>query len=269
MNFTREPIIETIITPKDGYKLTVRNSKGAGEEYSVDALEVVSFGSAIFYRSVDRAKSFLLPVADFEVVEVKETRMVLKSVAIEKSVKIAGGKEATQKAAKESVAEAKAESQPLPKEKKERRRTRRRRGAPLPEESTSQEEGKAGPSPSAEEGGGREDETRVSSSIFSGLLRPPPGLISEKIKRVKDQEVAQGDLFPEVVEKVVPLVEEPKEEKEAPPEELTPEREKNQPLFPSFQEEEPEKFPVPMEEASEEENLTPAPPSPENDDYVF
>lgn len=49
MNFTREPIIETIITPKDGYKLVVRNSKGdSQEEYHVDAVEVVSFGHSFF-----------------------------------------------------------------------------------------------------------------------------------------------------------------------------------------------------------------------------
>ena len=79
MNFTREPIIETVITPKDGYKLTIRNSKGGSqEEYSVDAIEIVSFGQSMFFRSQERPKTFLLPVTDYEVVEVKETRVVLK-----------------------------------------------------------------------------------------------------------------------------------------------------------------------------------------------
>ena len=85
MNFTREPIIETIITPKDGYKLIVRNSKGGtSEEYSVDAIEVVSFGRSFFYRSMERPKSFLLPVSDYEVIESKETRVVLKKCSIRK-----------------------------------------------------------------------------------------------------------------------------------------------------------------------------------------
>ena len=83
VNFTREPIKETVITPKDGCKLVVRNSKGVGQEdYFVDALEVVSFGSALFFRSLERPKAFLLPVSEYEVLEVKETRMVLKNALI-------------------------------------------------------------------------------------------------------------------------------------------------------------------------------------------
>lgn len=50
MDFTREPIIETVITPKEGCKLVVRSSKTVGqEEYFVDAVEVVTFGNAIFF----------------------------------------------------------------------------------------------------------------------------------------------------------------------------------------------------------------------------
>ncbi len=93
MNFTRDPIIETVITPREGCKLVIRSSKGMGqEEYFVEAIEVVSFGQSIFYRSSERPKSFLVPVGDYEVVEVKETRMVLKNVSIDKSIKIGGGK---------------------------------------------------------------------------------------------------------------------------------------------------------------------------------
>ena len=59
MNFTREPIIETIISPKEGYKLSIRSSKGENpEEVLVEAVEIVSFGSALFYRSL---KSEMLP----------------------------------------------------------------------------------------------------------------------------------------------------------------------------------------------------------------
>ena len=71
MNFTREPIIETIISPKDGYKLCVRNSKVAGaEEFFVDAIEVVSFGNSFFFRGIERPKPFLVPVSDYEIFEV-------------------------------------------------------------------------------------------------------------------------------------------------------------------------------------------------------
>lgn len=80
MDFTREPIIETVITPREGYRLVVRSSKGAGyEEHFVEALEVVSFGTSVFFRCVERPKPFIVPVADYEVLEVREPRMVLKA----------------------------------------------------------------------------------------------------------------------------------------------------------------------------------------------
>ena len=47
MNFTREPLVETVITAKDGYKLALRNSKGGTQEdFFVDAIEVISFGNS-------------------------------------------------------------------------------------------------------------------------------------------------------------------------------------------------------------------------------
>ncbi|HSX10203.1 MAG TPA: hypothetical protein VLF94_00590 [Chlamydiales bacterium] len=94
MNFTREPIIETVITPREGCKLVVRSSKGVSQEdYFVDAVEVVSFGHSFFFRSQERPKSFLVPVSDYEILELKETRMVLKNVTSDRSIKIGGGRE--------------------------------------------------------------------------------------------------------------------------------------------------------------------------------
>lgn len=94
MNFTREPIIETIITPRDGYRLVVRNGKqNPQEEFSVEAVEVVSFGRAHFYRSLEKPRPFLVPVGDYEVVEVKESRVVLKTAhQTERTIKIGGGR---------------------------------------------------------------------------------------------------------------------------------------------------------------------------------
>ncbi|MBA3238481.1 MAG: hypothetical protein H0T62_09085 [Parachlamydiaceae bacterium] len=95
MDFTREPIIETVITPKEGCTLVVRSSKSSGqEEHFVDAIEVVVFGNAIFFRSLERPKAFLVPASDYEVLEVRETRLVLKNVGLDRSIKIAGGREA-------------------------------------------------------------------------------------------------------------------------------------------------------------------------------
>lgn len=94
MDFTREPIIETVITPREGYRLVVRSSKGAGyEEHFVDALEVVSFGSSIFFRCLERPKPFIVPVSDYEVLEVREPRMILKTPSESHSQKSSGQKQ--------------------------------------------------------------------------------------------------------------------------------------------------------------------------------
>lgn len=94
MDFTREPIIESIITPKEGHRIVVRSSKNVGhEEYFVDALEVVSFGTSIFFRSKEKPKPFLVPSTDYEVLEVREPRVLLKAPTIEGVVRIGGPKE--------------------------------------------------------------------------------------------------------------------------------------------------------------------------------
>lgn len=219
MNFTREPIIETIISPKEGCKLLVRSSKaGSGsEEYYVDAVEVVSFGRAFFFRSQERPKAFLVPVSDYEILEVKETRVALKHVSHERNIKIGGGREASlrhsqrehaQEREEETVA-AEEEAQPAAEEttaeapmssrmdkRRDRRRRRHRRSSEDQEwaerraqqqESSQQPEGEQ-----KAQGGGAEDEAKVSSQMFSSLIPPPTTLISETISRYKDKEFMEG-----------------------------------------------------------------------------
>lgn len=236
MDFTREPIIETVITPKEGCKLVVRSSKTTDqEEYFVDAVEIVSFGHALFFRSTERPKAFLAPASDYEILEVREARMVLKNVGIDRSIKIGGGRDGGQRAAKEAVAD-KAEASPLTtqesfvsplketeeedatvpaaspetksdsrldKKKDRRRHYRRRRGR---DETAKEEEG-------GEEG--NESSLRLeekielpepkplsdkgiettASSIVSSLLPPPMTLISETIARYKDNALFKGAFF--------------------------------------------------------------------------
>lgn len=88
MLFTREPIIETVITARTGFRLVVRNSKCPQEETLVDAIEIVSFGNALFYRCNERPKAFLVPVSDYEAYEVRETRLVLKHLSATEVKKI-------------------------------------------------------------------------------------------------------------------------------------------------------------------------------------
>ena len=195
MNFTREPIIETIISPKEGFKLLVRNSKVEnGEEYYVDSVEVVSFGHAFFYRSTERPKAFLVPVSDYEVLEVKEARIALKNVSHEKSIKIGGGREAPmrpQREQKQTVEEpseepSSAEEQtPLDtavqsrmERKRDRRRHRnKRRGY-------EERETEAHTNEAEQKGEASEGEPKM----FSTMIPPPSTLISETLGRYREKE---------------------------------------------------------------------------------
>lgn len=225
MDFTREPIIETVITPKEGYKLVVRSSKSAGqEEYFVDSVEVVSFGYSFFLRSLERPKAFLVPVNDYEVLEVRETRMVLKNVGIDRTIKIGGGREAARSAPKETLPEREEQTQevieveapstnitpvaasttePRPEKKRERRRHyKRRRGR---EEGSTEEGGTDEEGAKKEEGVGEEISTPSPMPFMSSVLPPPSTLISETIARYKDNALFKGAFF----------VKEDKEEKES------------------------------------------------------
>lgn len=196
MDFTREPIIETVITPKEGYKLVVRSSKGIGqEEYFVDAVEVVTFGNAIFLRSLEKPKAFIVPASDYEVLEVREARMVLKNVGLDRSIKIAGGREAPkpqpQQPPKEAAVEEESGESAQGSGKRDRRRhQRRRRGREeipvpqtVPQEAATEEKLPTPDQPQLAEG---EATTAPNGAMMSRLLAPPP-LISETIARYKEK----------------------------------------------------------------------------------
>lgn len=228
MDFTREPIIETIITPKEGYKLVIRSSKNAGqEEYFVDAVEIVAFGHALFFRSLERPKAFLVPVSDYETVEVREARIVLKNAGLDRSIKIGGGREGNLKIAREIEKEeiipeeepvetsqeveapAPLETRPevrVDKKRDRRRHYRKRRGRDEREEE-GKEENSEPSTLSLEEGKGvipaleqrtdnsQEGNIPLSSTSFSALLQPPPTLISETINRYRQNELFKGAFY--------------------------------------------------------------------------
>lgn len=225
MNFTREPIIETVITPKEGYKLHVRSSKAGGqEEYLVDSVEVVSFGHSFFFRSLEKPKCFLVPVSDYEIVETKEARAVLKNTGVERAIKIGGGREAplrhvAKEAAIDSIEgvsqeERVEEEVAIPtgqgRPRRDRRRHRRRRGdRPEGIESSEKTENTESKETSKletdKEGGGASDETQVSSPMFTTLLPPPPTLISETLSRYKEKSffISERGLPPEQIEEEI------------------------------------------------------------------
>ncbi|MCB1113538.1 MAG: hypothetical protein KDK62_02155 [Chlamydiia bacterium] len=213
MDFTREPIIETVITPREGYKIVVRSSKAVGqEEYFVDAVEIVSFGGSHFFRSLERPKPFIVPVSDYEVVETREARIVLKNVGLDKSIKIAGGKETKAQPPKEEKkpesesSEAKNEGS---KGRRERRRGRGRKkldnredkleenkddsGEEKPEDKSYDSVDLEPPQDESEEAT-REGE-RISESVLSELLTPPPSLISETLDRYRENSMFQSAFY--------------------------------------------------------------------------
>lgn len=207
MDFTREPIIESIITPKEGCKLVVRSSKNVGqEEYFVDAIEVVSFANTFFYRSMERPKAFLVPATDYEVLEVREARMVLKNVGVDRSIKIAGGREKKKKAEPEAEApEESEEKRGRVEKKKERRRTQRRKrtksDATSDESKVEEKETPKVDLPPPESNGNISEEITEqlikSPKVLSSLLPPPPKLISETIEKYKDDDLYKDVFYSE------------------------------------------------------------------------
>ncbi len=160
MNFTREPIIESVITAKEGSTLLVRSShRQSSEEYCVEAIEVVSFGPAFFFRCLERTNPFFLPVGHYEIVEVKENRMPLKAASFEKTIKI-GKKEEGQ----ETI------------ESKKQRKSKKRRGQQHP--SQLQQQAQQQQPPTAPEVG---KEPRK-------LFPPPSKLIKEQMSKYRPEE---------------------------------------------------------------------------------
>ncbi len=224
MHFTREPIIETVVTPREGCRIILRNSKGSSqEEYTVEAVEIVSFGTALFFRCLEKPKAFLLPVSDYELIEAKETRVILKSISLEKSIKIGGGREAPLRVAKELSAEKeegglaeegapRTEGGGTPRldKRRDRRRNRRRRSSEDRHETKEWGEKNQAqepqqlvvPSLDNAEGGDAIDEARttVSSPMFTGLIPPPSTLISETISRYKDATFTEGAFLSKEIE---------------------------------------------------------------------
>ena len=224
MNFTREPILETIIAAKEGYKLRLKSTKHEGAaEYVVDAVEVVSFGTTFFYRSLEPAHTFFVPAQDFEIVQVRRARLLLKTPS-EKAIKIAGGAEGSKKAEKE-------EKKPKKKQSKAKASKEEKQEGPAEEEpkevvAAEKVEGKEEKKDSKKEAKKDKAEKKprskgvkkatkekkkaeaepvdkevVQPSMFSHLLRPPEALISDNIHQYQDMIESQKEEKVEKAEK--------------------------------------------------------------------
>ncbi|MBS0656174.1 MAG: hypothetical protein JSR46_10380 [Verrucomicrobia bacterium] len=215
MDFTREPIIETVITPREGHRLVVRSSKSATqEEHFVDALEVVSFGNALFFRCIERPKPFIVPVADYEVLEVREPRIVLKTPMQERTAQDRGpsAREHAHKpkieAEKKEPVSTEKESQPqerqaataAPEGRNDRRRERRRPFRRRRGQAREETEGMSGEERQEEESQGSEplDEGQKilsTAPMLSSILPPPATLVRDDLPRLREQEVYKGAFF--------------------------------------------------------------------------
>ena len=258
MDFTREPVVETIITPREGYRLVVRSSKSMGqEEHFVDALEVVSFANACFFRSIERPKPFLVPCTDYEVLEVREQRLALKAKMPEGSVKIGAtnGRNKEPKQIEEPVSqEAKKETDLMKGGRRDRRQKFRRRDrigkAPevAAEGEMAQDEfvpppemyPESGHEPVAERHVSKKGEVAEEApAVFRTMLPPPSKLIREDLQRYRENTEFKGAFYESesevgpslmqetISDKEVPLPEEEPfwdvaEHEEAPPKDIAP-----------------------------------------------
>lgn len=191
-------------------QISSASSHTAGqEEFFVDAVQVVSFGHSFFFRSLERPKTFMVPASDYEIVEVREPRLVLKNVGVDRSIKIAGGREGSMRSAprersQESAPprqEAETDSQQEGDENRataqggsqdgrrrdRRRNVRRRRGRDEGPEGESAPREPSSEQPASEHRGESSAAQQVvTTSILHALLPPPPRLISETIEQYRD-----------------------------------------------------------------------------------
>jgi hypothetical protein len=216
VDFTREPVVETIITPRDGCKLALRNSKGIGqEEFFLDSVELVSFGQALFFRSLERPKNFLVPVSDYEILEVREAKVTIKHATPGSGGIKIGAKEGKEKKVKQEVKPSKPqqkESEPKLEKKRDRRKSRRKRSKEESEVETDTQETaviQENQEPIKQESKEVAPKSIVKEPLkealqISSLLPPPRTLISETIAKYKDvsliKEKAEKELQQVLVE---------------------------------------------------------------------
>jgi hypothetical protein len=224
VHYTREPIIESILSARDGFKLVLKNSKTvSSQEISAEVIEIVSFAGAVFYRSQDRSKNFLVPASDFEIAEVKDARLVLKNISLEKSSKLQNPpkessfhdqeldmkEEVTTSALDENEAATSSNTQSSSQNnrmerRRERRRNRRRRHNEDRQQDdkkdVAQEDNSQEPSDSFD---GNESSQAPMPIPTLNLIPPPTTLISQTLARYKDK---QQDIGP--IESISIVVEE-------------------------------------------------------------
>jgi len=210
VHFTREPIIETIITPKEGHKLAIRSTKEGVDEYMVNAVEVVCIGNLYFLRSLEKPKAFLLPFSDYEILEVREVKMALKSSVLDHSIKI-GQKTAEEEKRsskkKRSRRSKKSEEKSVEQKQEEQLKTVEETQQDLENETKKTKEKRfEEKTKSNDKKHNKEDLANQKPKEPKKLVPPPTTLISETISRYKkillpeNEEAGKKDVTEEVSE---------------------------------------------------------------------
>jgi hypothetical protein len=184
-------------------------------------VEIVSFGHALFFRSLEKPKAFLAPVTDYEIVEVREARVVLKNAGLDRSIKIGGGREVNkpsresekneilsedtvEQEKEQSLTESASEVRPemrVDKKRDRRRHYRKRKGKDdeikeeTPEEITVPSEKEHIENPVQIEEEIVMPGAPLTPTQLSSLLAPPPTLISETINRYRQNELFKGAFY--------------------------------------------------------------------------
>ena len=184
MDFTREPVVESVITPKEGHRLVVRSSKAAGlEEFFVNILELVSFGDSFFFRSLEKPKSFLLSATDYEIIEINEPSMVFKKARQESSRKI---DEESETEPEEEPKEEKTEIDSRPEKKRKESFSARRNRRQVKKNVKDKEDVEKIGTTEVEIKEEKLKKAIIDPSTIPSLLPPPPMLVSDSIKQQED-----------------------------------------------------------------------------------
>lgn len=208
MDFTREPIIETVISAREGCRILIRNSKTPGqEEFVVDALEIVNIGAACFFRNRERPKAFLVPATDYEVIEVRDTRLGLKAASFESTFKagpkkLAVKEERVEPSVKQEEEPSQPESRPPTKREKKKGGRRRRSEESAPQEPEKKEVAEKVEPPKkakkeVEKVVDLPEEPSGEKSAPRSLVPPPTTLIRDEIERLRQDEQYKGAFYPQ------------------------------------------------------------------------
>lgn len=183
MYFTREPIIQTIISAREGYTICIR-SLSTEEEVQVEVVELVTFDTMSFYRCTEKGTMYLLPANNYQILEERVQSMVLKTTGRkDKEIRIGKGKEEGEVLQKEDKKKSRKKNKAIRAKESENRESEKIRDSEKSREAEKPREMERMSEESTSIEGNKkisEKKDKVSSRF---LIPPPEGLISESLHK--------------------------------------------------------------------------------------